>query len=580
MQAGEGMRVCPFCEKGMTTLVCPTDGVPTLPVTDTSAPTPASPGPGTVICDRYRIEHAIGEGGMGTVFAARQLSMDRTVALKVLKRDFLSNSTHVRRFYTEARSVSALDHPNIVRTFDFGIDAHSSVPFIAMELLQGSTLSALLRSQGPLPERRSANILAQVAKALVEAHEKQIVHRDLKPHNIMVRTLPDGDEHVKVLDFGIAKILRRDSARGLTETGTTLGTPTYMSPEQVAGKPIDFRADLYSLGCILHQMLSGRPPFEDEELLSLMLKQVGTPPPPLPPVLADGAEPTEAIRVLHGALLAKRRFERPCDTRVVGKILAAIAQGMAINANALLEIARAEAVASGRISLAPPPDDDPMRDMASALSLDGGGVTPTPTPTVSERLRSAETLTPPGRTPVDARVSSKSNPVLLSSGYSATHLRTTGEQPASKSKVVVGAGIALVVGIAVTASLLKSDPESADAKAPPVPVVEAPRVEPPPRDPKVEEPPAAPAPQAVKKRVESEPLGAEIFVDGAAAGRTPGLVELPAGKESVEIELKLHAHQIWRQRLNASDADPVRVRLVPVKPSAKKPITAPALAPR
>jgi serine/threonine protein kinase len=388
------MRVCPFCEQIMTTLACPTDGVPTLPQPSPDAPPPPTPGPGTIICERYRIERTIGEGGMGSVFLARQLSMDRAVALKVLKGDFLSNSTLVRRFYTEARSVSALDHPNIVRTFDFGIDPVSSVPFIVMELLPGMTLSALLRASGPLPERRAAHLLAQVAKALVDAHDKHIVHRDLKPHNIIVRTLPDGEEHVKVLDFGIAKVLHRDSSRGLTETGATLGTPGYMSPEQALGKPIDFRADLYSLGCILHETLTGRLPFEDAELLSLMLKQLGTPPPPLPRLLADQAEPSEAIQQLRTALLAKKRNERPSDTRVVAKLLGAISLGMSVDAKQLLDAARSEALAAGRIPAHPSADDDPMSEMMSAFGAAHGGPTPVNNPDVlNASLLNTEALT-------------------------------------------------------------------------------------------------------------------------------------------------------------------------------------------
>ena len=224
---------------------------------------------GAIVAERYRVERVLGHGGMGTVFMATQLSVERPVALKTLRKNLLNNQTLVKRFYQEARASSHLNHPNIIRIFDFGIDHVTGVPFIAMEHLRGNTLDELIRARTPLSEIAIAEILRQVAKALVEAHSKGVVHRDLKPENIMIRQLADGERLVKVLDFGISKVVREGtlSSTSLTGDGSILGTPLYISPEQVRGEDLDFRADLYSLGCILYEMCSGTPPLMPRMLL-------------------------------------------------------------------------------------------------------------------------------------------------------------------------------------------------------------------------------------------------------------------------------------------------------------------------
>jgi serine/threonine protein kinase len=267
----------------------------------------------------------IGIGASGAVFVAHQLSVDRAVALKVLHSEHLSRRQGLMRFYREARAASLLEHPNIVRVLDFGMDERTHQPYIAMSLVEGRSLSAILEG-GPIPETRAARILDGVARALVAAHERHIVHRDLKPENVMVSTLPEGVEHATVLDFGVARVLRTEGGHA-TEEGMLVGTPAYMSPEQCQRAPADFRSDLYSLGCILHYCLAGAPPFSSDSALLLMMAQLKNAPPPLPERLASGEPPSSAVDALRHWLLEKQPQLRPPSTKIVLEILTALAAG-------------------------------------------------------------------------------------------------------------------------------------------------------------------------------------------------------------------------------------------------------------
>ena len=370
--------------------VCPEDGVPTV---EASVLRPGE-GPlplGAILSKRYRVEEAIGQGGMGAVYKATQLSMDRTIALKVLKSSLSADANVLKRFYREARAMTALDHPNIVRVFDFGVDEGARVPFLAMEFLEGKTLRSIVDNEGRLPERRTCQLLSDVSRALVAAHEAGIVHRDLKPDNIMVRVLADGDEHTKVLDFGVAKIVHSDSDTGanLTASGAAIGTPLYMSPEQISGEEIDFRADLYALGCVMHYMLSGTPPFVSEQLVGVMVKHLSEPVPDLPAALADGQAPSNGLRTIHQALMAKRRLDRPPTTQSVLKAFRALARGEKIDVFELLDEARGVALSTGDIAptVAPPPSPKVQAHLAGGAYVPGKAVSATGVGETLSRLR-------------------------------------------------------------------------------------------------------------------------------------------------------------------------------------------------
>jgi serine/threonine protein kinase len=244
----------------------------------------ADPLIGQTIAGRFLVLKKIGSGGMGSVYRARQEGIDRDVAIKVLLGDLTRNDTVLRRFTLEALAVSRLRHPNTIQIFDYGQTSDGN-PYIAMEFLDGHSLYDLLRKERPLPIRRALRIMAQVAQSLAEAHSKEIVHRDLKPENIFLVTVGSNADYVKVLDFGVAKLRDHKSDQGtLTQAGSIFGTPRYMSPEQCGAQPVDHRSDLYALGVILYEMVTGRPPFTHDQPLGLLLAHVNEQ--PLPPSAA------------------------------------------------------------------------------------------------------------------------------------------------------------------------------------------------------------------------------------------------------------------------------------------------------
>ncbi len=280
---------------------------------------------GKLIADRYEIVSFLAQGGMAQVYVAKQLKIDRPVALKVLSSMFSMNPGVVRRFFREAQVVGKLSHPNTVNVFDMGETPDHRL-FIAMELLKGEELSERIRRRGPLSPEEALPIVRQVAGSLSEAHQLNIIHRDLKPDNIFITHL----NVVKVLDFGIAKI-KDDSEdetgeKKITKAGTAPGTPEYMSPEQARGKDLDARSDLYSLGIVLYEMLCGHPPFEESTFLATILMQVQSPPPPLPDTVP------EILRdYIINRLLAKDPNARPDNAEVFIKEIDEIGHKLGIS---------------------------------------------------------------------------------------------------------------------------------------------------------------------------------------------------------------------------------------------------------
>ncbi len=223
---------------------------------------PQDPYLGRKLDDKYMIEELLGVGGMGRVYRAVQLSLEKKICVKVLRTGATEDETLARRFHREARAASRLNHPNSISVIDFGQTAADGSLYMAMEFIPGRDLGKIIREDFPLGEQRVVHIMDQVLSALADAHAADIVHRDLKPENIMVTDLRGTKDFVKVLDFGIAKIQETSQDPGLTQAGMVCGTPEYMSPEQARGEPLDARSDLYAAGVILYQMITGRLPFQ------------------------------------------------------------------------------------------------------------------------------------------------------------------------------------------------------------------------------------------------------------------------------------------------------------------------------
>lgn len=269
---------------------------------------------GSTITAKYRIETKIGAGGMGAVYRARRLLIGDDVAIKILHSE-QGDPRAAERFRREAQAAARLKHPNAVTIHDFGV-TEGGLQYLVMELVEGESLGRIIKQQGPLTPSATADIIRQVCEALDEAHSHNIIHRDIKPDNIIVKVHTNG-LRVKVLDFGIAK-LRDDAAGNLTQTGSILGTPHYMSPEQCLGEELDSRSDIYSLGVVVYEMLTGVVPFRSPSSGAVIVQHVNQPPPSLRAINAGISIQVESV-VLHA--LEKNRQARPQTPSAFGQEL-------------------------------------------------------------------------------------------------------------------------------------------------------------------------------------------------------------------------------------------------------------------
>ena len=295
---------------------------------------------GRTLAGRYHVVGRLGEGGVGVVYRAKQEQLGRFVAIKVLHQDAAVIPEWRRRFEREARALSALAHPNIVPVTDSGIDR--GVPFLVMELLQGKTLGQLIK-EGPLPLWRALDIARQTLRGLAFAHTKAIVHRDLKPANVFLQALPDQADHVRLLDFGMAKFLEgsasRTMAENLTKVGVVFGTPAYMSPEQVKAAPVDARSDVYAAGVLLFELLVGQCPFNADSYEGYMGAHLTQPVPSL-----EKFRPGQASVPLLQPVVEKAMAKKPAARfKDAGAMLAALEVAVAKLPTAATKDGRAEA---------------------------------------------------------------------------------------------------------------------------------------------------------------------------------------------------------------------------------------------
>lgn len=303
------MRYCPICENTFDDQVrrCPTDDVRTLVVDEGMRKFI-----GRVLDQRWRLLSLIGEGGMGAVFEGRQISVERPVAVKLIRGEFAQEELIVSRFFREAKVMSTLQHPNIITMLDFGQDEETGALYLVMELLRGKPLSALLERKQRFTLSEVVQIGEQIAGALAEAHRQSIIHRDLKPDNLFIDRVQGRGLHVTLLDFGIARV-DDNKVTKLTKTGAIQGTPTYMAPEQVEGVGVTPQTDLYAVGVILYEIIAGHEPFRGEGLMQVLMAHLTMP----VPELADHwalSEPVcpSLVAVVH-RLLAKSPDDRYGD---------------------------------------------------------------------------------------------------------------------------------------------------------------------------------------------------------------------------------------------------------------------------
>lgn len=322
------MLHCPKCGRQYSAdfEVCPEDQSPLQADSTVIGAPPPDPLLGHTLDDKYRLEEQLGIGGMGTVYRGRHVLIDRPVAIKVLNPRFVEDEAARTRFRREAKAAGRLQHTNAVTVTDFG-ESPDGYVYLVMELLEGRTLRDVLAKEAPLDIARAVSLMMQISSAVAAAHEAGIIHRDLKPANIFVVQRADLPAVVKVLDFGIAKLaaetLDEEDPLTLTQVGAMIGTPRYMSPEQCDGVDLTPAADVYSLGCILYEMLAGTVPFSGSTPLAIAMKQTSETPrsprefvPTIPPAL-------EKV-VLHA--LEKRPEDRAANAEEFRKELMATAE--------------------------------------------------------------------------------------------------------------------------------------------------------------------------------------------------------------------------------------------------------------
>jgi serine/threonine protein kinase len=278
-----------------------------LPTPPTGTPLP------TVLAERYRLDRSLGNGGMGEVFEATDLTLHRSVAVKLMSPSLVQDEPARARFLREARALAQVNSPNVVAVYDAGEDAER--PYLVMELVEGTTLERELAGSGRVEPARAVAIATDIASGLAAAHERGIVHRDVKPSNVFLTP----SDAAKIGDFGIARLERPDAT--LTLTGQTFGSPPYMAPEQATGGKVDARADLYSLGCVLFQMLVGRRPFSGDDAVSLVYQHVHSTPPRV-----DSLVPavTAELGALVAGLMAKDPDDRPESAEEVRRALESV----------------------------------------------------------------------------------------------------------------------------------------------------------------------------------------------------------------------------------------------------------------
>jgi serine/threonine-protein kinase len=503
---------------------------------------------GETLVGRYRLDKLVGKGGMGRVYRATQFPLNRPVAVKILNPEFQQKDPQfVRRFFLEAASAARLTHPNTITVFDYG-EAESGELFIAMEYLKGRPLSKVITSDGPFPAERTLHIAMQICRALREAHSKGIIHRDLKPGNILLLEEGDDADFVKVLDFGLVKLFTPlDLGRSqssvepltpgpvqegdLTKAGMFLGSPKYMSPEQIQAIPLDPRTDIYSLGVLMYQMAAGKPPFAGDTSVEVIYKHVNHPVPSISETSPGVIVPHELEAAIMKCLAKKRedRFDSMAELLVRLKDVRRLLTGV----SSASESGMGLRLRGPDVSVSGP-------GQIEDLSLSGSASL---RPQTHPRVRASSV--PMEAAFVDPSVHEDGNPT----NSFMQQARLVQSPTARLSRLAPAlAGTALVLVLGVLAYVMSRPAPSTTPSAPP---------------------PIQEEPHDLKARVRfnSTPPGAEVFQDGVSLGHTPLTVNLPRaqpGEPPEQFILKLAGHQdeIHEAALDSATID-ISVRMRP-----------------
>ncbi len=591
---------------------------------------------GAVLCGRYRLTKLIGQGGMGSVYEAHDRQMaDRQVAVKVLAAHLTTDETQVTRFEQEARAANQLRHPNTISVLDFG-HTEDGLLFMALEYLHGETLTQVMR-HGPLDPARGLYMLRQVCKSLAEAHAKGIIHRDLKPDNIFVCEIYGESDFIKVIDFGIAKLAVGGAE--LTQAGKMFGTPRYLSPEQAQGLPLTATSDLYSLGVILFEMLTGQVPFHADDSLSIAIKHVQEPAPALRDVAPELRVPPE-LEQMVARMLAKRPASR---FQSAEQVLAALdasldALGAGVRATSPLpltgprtptkpktippipaprtvpKLAEHEAthtvtVAEEATQLVAPLPDDPDEATRAVAAMDA----PAPADALSARTPSTPKAAVP--TPADSRTGGEGQTLALDvetttgGGVQArrperpTPKRRTAPPPRRQVAAPLlekhdGPNKLILLGVAVVLAAVggggawwwrgghpavavsaQGEPTTLAPAATRAPSI-APAVIAAPEPPPAPMPPTAAEPAPHRVEIVSDPPGASVTIDGMPAGTTPVELKLSGSANPIVAILALAGHEDYRLEIDPQKVREAGIARLPIhlvaKPMTKPPTSKPA----
>ncbi|MDX2013747.1 MAG: serine/threonine-protein kinase [Myxococcaceae bacterium] len=489
---------------------------------------------GQVVDGRYKVESVLGQGGMGVVFRAVQTSVQRPVAMKTLHPQLAMAPTFFERFRREAEIASRLHHPNIITIFDFGRTS-DGLCYYVMEMLQGESLRQRVKRDGPMTLRQASAVIEQIALGVGHAHKQGVIHRDLKPHNVML-SLIDGNEYVKVLDFGLVKAMEQEDEEQLTSTGQVLGTPQYMPPEQAGGEKVDQRGDLYSLTGVFYYCLTGHSPFGANTVRKALQASL-TQKPALIATHRKGAPVPDAID-----RFCQKGLEPEQDDRFQ-------------SAEAFIEALHAALAGASDTVLDATPEH-----VADAAKESGSGSS-------SASRRSGGSSRTGSRNAVKS-VASVNKP----KGSSASKLEPPPARPAEPVQPNAGVPLGLVAGIAaalVLVIVVAIAIKSMKTPAPPVPA--PPIARPTPPAPALTPAPAAPGATTVTVSLATTPPGAEVLEGGVTVGTTPLSVSWPRGEKRT-YTFSLAGHQRLEKTLKPEADEDFTFALEPLrKPTSPTP---------